>query len=269
MLKKETIEQVEKLLKIKTGTLATAIADAAEVDVPIDDKLSVLSDDEVTTLKTNSYKDGKKAGVEMEVDAVKKELNLDFTGKTIKGLLEAGQKKAIEDAKIAPDQKVTELEGKLKTAQETATDFENKWKDSESKLSSTQTEGLIAKDMPESSLPASKVLLLMKADGYEFKNEEGKIVWYKAGRALTDRLGNNLDTKAVASEYITAEKLDGTPPGGRGKGDEKQTAGAFMKASDIRKKLEAEGKNLMGEGQEEYMKLLEEASKIDGFDPNS
>ncbi len=268
-IKKETLELVEKLLKIKTGSLVAAQADTAEVDVPIDDKLSVLSEEELTTVKGNSYKDGKKAGVEMEVDSIKKELNLDFTGKTVKGLADAVAKKAVDDAKIEPDKKVTELTQKLATVQQTATDLQTKLAEKEGELTSVKTLGTLTKDIPANlSLPANKVLLLMKEDGYEYKTEDGKIVWYKDGKALTDKLGNNMPTKDVTTEYATANKLltEAAPKGGRGKGDESGPAGVFTKLSEIKAKYTAEGKSMLGD---EFRQAVAEASKVDGFDMNA
>lgn len=280
MKQKELIDKIASMLKLKPDELATAIKAEpdADVTVAIDETLTVLSTDEVTTLKSNSYKDGKKAGVEMEVDAIKKELSLDFTGKTVKGLTDAVAKKALDDAKIEPDKKVTELTEKLKTAQQTATDLQNKLDEKEGEVSNIKTQSLIVKDLPtNTTLPADKVLLLMKADGYEYKNEDGKIIWHKDGKALTDKLGNNLATKDVATEYITTNKLSadgGTGgTGGRGGGDETKKAGVYGKKSELMKALkdefEAAGKSALGdEFNKKFMAELEIASKVDGFDVN-
>jgi hypothetical protein len=64
-LKKETIKQICDKLKIKQDDFEAAIKVDGEVDVPIDDKLEVLTAEEITTLKANEYKSGKETGVEM------------------------------------------------------------------------------------------------------------------------------------------------------------------------------------------------------------
>lgn len=270
MLKKETLTRIATLLKIKATDLETAIKDDKEVDVTIDDKLAVFTEDEVTTLKGNSYKDGKKAGVEMEVDTIKKELELDFQGKTVKGLVEAAGKKAVKDANIEPDKKVTELEGKLKTAQLTATEALQKLADKEGEVSSIKTQGLITKDLPTASLPGEKIIALMKMDGYDYNNEDGKIVWLKDGKPMTDKIGNNMTTKDVTTEYIIANKLTvegtGAAGGGRGKGDESKGAAVYTKLSEIKAAFKAENKSELGE---EFAKVVQEAAKVDGFDMNS
>lgn len=266
MLKQETIATIAKLLKIPEKEITTAITATEEVDLAVDDKLTVLTEAEVTTLKANSYKEGKNAGPEMEVDKLKKELGLDFTGKTVKALVEAAQAKTLEEAKIEPDQKVKELEGKLKTAQQTAEEFKTKLAEKESEISSTKTESLVLKDLPaNTTLPSNKVLALMKLDGYEYKNEEGKIVWYKDGKVLADKIGNNLDTAAVATEYATTNKLLGEEDieGGRGGNDKIKKPGVYTKLSEIKAKFTSEGKSMLGD---EFRQAVEEASKVEGFE---
>ncbi len=112
-LKTEAIEAIAKLTKIKAEDLKAAIESKDEVDLAVDEKLTVLTEDEVTTLKNNEYKNGKEKGVEMAVKATKEKLNLDFQGKTVDGLVEAAQKKAVEEAKVPVNDKVKELETKL------------------------------------------------------------------------------------------------------------------------------------------------------------
>jgi hypothetical protein len=87
----------------------------------------------------------------------------------------------------------------------------------------------------------------MKADGYDYKNEDGKILWHKDGKAITDKLGNNLLTKDVALEYVSANKLlvDAGAAGGRGGGDHKP-AGKGDKLSDIKKQFETDKKSTLG-----------------------
>jgi len=270
MLKKETVALIAKLTKTKVEDLEAAIKDEKEVDVVIDEKLTVLTEDETKTLKSNSYKEGKLAGVEMEVDEIKKEKGLEFTGKTVKGLVDAVAKKTLTDAKIDPDKKVTELEEKLKTVQQTATELQTKLTEKDAEVSSVKTQAMIVKDLPaNTTLPADKILLLMKADGYDYKTEDGKIIWMKDGKAVTDKLGSNLDTKTIATEYVTANKLIATEDagaGGRG-GVDAGGSGKGGKLSDIKKKFEVEGKSLLGT---EFSDAVAAAAKEDkDFDMNS
>lgn len=260
-ISEKTLTEIANLLKLKPDDLITANKSKDDTEVSIDDKLIVLTDAEKITLEKNKYDEGKKAGPEMEVDNIKKELGLDFQGKTVKGLVEAAKKKALEDAKIPEAEKVKELQTKLETVQKTASDLEGKLKEKDAEVSSVKTQGLIVKDLPtNTTLPGDKVLLLMKADGYDYKNEDGKIVWYKDGKALIDKLGNTLATKDVATEYVTTNKLakeEEQTPGGRG-GKDQKPAGGFTKLSEVKKHFEDNGKSTLGS---EFAEAVENAAK--------
>jgi hypothetical protein len=143
MLKKETILRIAALLKIKAEDIEAAIKDEKEVDLAIDEKLSAFSEEEVTTLKENEYKRGSVSAVEIAVKDIKQKKGLDFTGKTIDGLLDAAEKKALSDAKIEPAKQVTELQEKLKTVQATATELQTKLTEKETEIFSAKTQNLI------------------------------------------------------------------------------------------------------------------------------
>src|SRR5687768_14504869 len=63
-LKKEVLQKIATILKVKDTDLEAAIKDEKEVDITIDEKLQSFTEPELTVLKSNSYNDGKKAGVE-------------------------------------------------------------------------------------------------------------------------------------------------------------------------------------------------------------
>jgi hypothetical protein len=267
MLKQETIQKIEKLLKI-TG-LAEAIKDEAETDITIDDKLSIFSEEEVTTLKSNSYKEGKKAGVEMEVDDIKKELGLEFTGKTVKGLITAHKEHVIKEANITPNEKVKELETKLQTVQKTVQDQEKLLADKDNEVVSTKVNTELYKHIPapKEDGPAfdqDDIIYKMRREGYDFKLEGGKVIPYKDGNKLTDKLSNDLPVKDVVSTFLKEKKLiaSDTPiTGGRGGGD-KRPAGKPGSVTDIKKEFEAQGKSTLGS---EFNAAVQEAAKDPDF----
>jgi hypothetical protein len=262
MLSQTTISKIAGLLKVKPEDLTAAITDAAEKDVTIPDTLASFTELELTTLNKNKYEEGKKAGVEMGVDELKKELSLDFQGKTIKGLVEAASKKAVADAKIEPNEKVTQLTKELETVRATAKDFETKYQTKEQEVESIKTIGDIHKALPvvEGYTP-EEVLALAKVNGYEFKKENGEVVPYLNGQPVKDKLAQNRKADEVAKEFLLAKKLPvageiGTPPAhGRGGGNDKPPA-AYSKLSDVKAKFTAEGKSLNGE---EFMNAVEQA----------
>lgn len=263
MLSPSLIQKIESLLKIKG--LEAAIKDEKEVDIAIDEKLSTFTEEEIQTLKSNSYKDGKKAGVEMEVDELKKEMGLEFQGKTVKGLSDAIKKKTLEEAKIEPAEKVKELEQKLSTAQNTVKELEGKIAEKDNEVASTKVNTELYKYIPPPkedgpAIDQDDIIYKMKREGLEFKFENGKIIPYKNGQKLTDKVGNDLAPKEVVEGFLKEKKLIAEPaptPGGRGAGDQKPT-GKPGSVSELKKQFEAQGKNVQGQ---EFMVAVEAAAK--------
>lgn len=263
-LKKEALQKIATLAKVNVADLETAIKDEKEVDITIPEKLTTFTDDEVTTLKTNEYKSGKEAGVEMAVKDAKGKLGLDFNGKTIDGLVEAATKKALDDAKIAPDAKVTELEGKVSTLQNTVKEYETKLAEKETEVSGIKLNGELHKHIPQPGengpvLGADSVILLMKADGYEFKQENGAVTGYKGGKQLQDKLSNPLPVNEIIGAFMKEKKLIGEDPalGGRGGGDKNPT-GKAGKLSELKKQFTDQGKSLLGS---EFSQAVAQAAK--------
>lgn len=264
MLSTNTINKLAALAKLKPEDLTAAITAATETELTIDEKLSTFSDDELKTLKSNTYADGKKAGVEMSVDEVKKKLSLDFQGKTVEGLAEAAMKKGFADAKIEPDQRVKELTDKVTNLQKTVTDQEKALKAKDSEVSSVKIKGELYKHIPTPgengpALGQDDVIQLMQANGYEFKlNESGTIVPYKDGKPVVDKLENIVPAKDVVTGFMKEKKIitETITPDGRGGGNHKPPA-TPGRLSDLKKEFEAQGKSTLGE---EFMKAVETAA---------
>ena len=263
MLKKETITKVATLLKIKETDLEAAIKDEKEVDVAIDAKLQTFDDTELQTLKSNSYKEGKKAGVEMEVDEIKKELSYDFTGKTIKGLIEFNKKKVLEDAKIEPEKKVTELNEKLTTIQKSYKELETKLAEKDTEVATTKTKSEVFKHIPafgeDSGFDQEDVYNKMVREGYEYKLENGKTVAYKDGKQVLDKVGNPVEIKDVVNNYVVEKKIVTPEAGPKGRGGGNGAASSkFASLSELKKVYQDQGKSLMGQ---EFSEAVQKAAK--------
>lgn len=260
-LKKEAIALIAKLTKIKTEDLEAAITNKDEVEITIDDKLTTFTEDEVSTLKNNEYKSGKEKGVEMAVKEVKDEFKLEFQGKTVKGLVEAAQKKAIDDAKISPDKKVTELTEKVTTLQTTVQEYETKLKEKDTEVASVKINGELFKNVPAgTTLDPDEVIGIMKLKGYDFQMKDGKLVAIKDGKEVQDKVANPVPVKDVIAEFVKEKKLGGTdpvPPGGRGGNDPKPPA-KFGTLSEIKKHFTEQGKSVLGT---EFAEAVSQAAK--------
>ena len=251
-LKKETLALIAGLTKLKPEDLEAAIKDEKEVDLTIDDKLTAFTEDEITTLKTNEFKRGSVSAVEIAVKDVKAKQGLDFTGKTIEGLIEAANKKALTDAKIEPAKQVQELTEKITNLQKTVTDQEKALADKDTEVTGVKINGELFKHIPapgenDPAIGADEVIQLMKVSGYDFKLENGALIPYKDGKQLHDKLSNARPVKDVIGDFVKERKLrTETPtPEGRGGGDGKPGSKAGT-LSELRKKFEAEGKSVLG-----------------------
>ena len=264
MLKKEVLKKLAGLLKIEEADLDKAITDEKEVDLKIpvlDDaaKAEIFTETELKTLKDNEYKNGKEKGTEMAVKEVKEELKLDFTGKTIKGLLEASNKKALEDAKIEPEKKVKDLQDKLATVQGTVADYEKKLADRETEIKAVKRKSELAKHIPargekDPALDNDDIIAKMERNGFEFvEDEKGVITASKAGKALTDKVGNALPLADVFSGFMLENKFISVAPntGGRGGQGAKPSGGKPTKLSELKAEFKEQGKSELGE---EFMK---------------
>lgn len=268
MLKPEQIQKIESLLKI-TG-LEEAIKSETETEITIPE-IETFDQEELKKLRSNSYQEGKKAGVEMDVDAIKKELGIESSSKTVKGLVEAIQKKTLEDAKIEPEKKVTELTEKIATLQNTVREYEGKIAEKDNEVANTKINGELYKHIPNlgdngPALGTDDVIQLMRGSGYEFKLEEGQTVAYKGGKRIEDKMATPLNLGDVVKGFMAEKKLIGTPAAGRGAGNAPAT-GRPTKFSELRKEFEAQGKNIQGE---EFMNLVAKEKKENpDFDLNS
>lgn len=268
MLKPEQIQKIESLLKIQGLSEAITSTEESSLDIP---EVETFSEDELKRLKSNSYQEGKKAGVEMDVDAIKKELNIESNSKTVKGLVEAIQKKTLEDAKIEPEKKVAELTERISTLTNTVKEYETKLSEKDNEVNSVKINGELYKHIPSlgengPALGQDDVIQLMRANGYEFKLEEGKTVAYKQGKRLEDKMATPLAAGDVVKGFMSEKKLIGTTPTGRGGGDKKAT-GRPMNLSELKESFKAQGKHTQGQ---EFMDMAQKEKKENpDFDLNS
>lgn len=264
MLSKETVQKIAEFLKIKTTDLQSAISDEKEMPINIDEKLSTFTEDEVTQVKNNEYKKGKAAGVEMDIKEAKEKLGLDFSGKTLDGLIEAVSRKTLADAKIEPDTKYTELNEKFTTLQKTVGEYETKLSDKDNEVTGIKVHAEILKHIPaNATLSGDEIIGLMRMKGHEFKMVDGKVVTFKDGKELQDKLSNAMNAADVIGSFVKERKFAPEPAaGGRGGGDDKGKI-AFTSISQIKEKFKSEGKSLLGS---EFSQAVAEAAKEPEFD---
>jgi hypothetical protein len=276
MLTAEQKKTVAALLKVKLEDFESALTSTEEVALTIPEGIATLLPDDLTRVKNEEYGRGKTTGVEMAVKEAKEKMGIDFSGKSIDGLIEAANKKALADAKITPDAKVAELQKDMATLRTTNESLTQQIATKDAERESALTDREIFRALPslgENAPAIDKVIKLMRADGYDFKIQDGKLVPVKGGEIMKDATANVLDPKGVIMEYAKAEKLiaEGAAggsgdPKGRGEGDGGKTP-VFSKLSELTKHYESQGKNTLG--QEFSAKVQELVKANPEFDMNS
>ena len=259
MIKKEDLAKIAEITKIPVADLEKAIAEKDEVALTLPDGLVTYTPAELTQLKANEYKNGKAAGVEMAVKETREELGLDFQGKTIKGLLEAHEKKVLADAKIEPEKKVTELTEQIATLKKTVGTLEAAISEKDKAVKTTKIEAEASVLFPElENFSRKELLTLTRSAGIDFDvNDEGKLVVMKDGKVVQTKTGDPEDPRAVVNEFLTSKKLvaDQQKPAGRGGsgggGPVKPTS--YKEAKEV---FEAQGKSVQGQEFNEYVTQL-------------
>lgn len=264
-LKKEDIKKLADLAKLKVEDLEAALQAEAETAIEVAADLHVYSQAEIDSLKTNEYKRGQTAAVEIAVKDAKEKLGLDFQGKTIDGLADAVSRKALADAKIEPEKKVQELQEKLANVQKNYGELETKLKQKESEVEGIVINSEVFKYIPAfgenaPALGQEEVLQLMRTNGYEFKKENGAIVAYKGGNQVLDKVSKPIELKEVVTGFLKEKKLitEERQPEGRGAGSGQPAGGKFTSLSELKKNFEATGKNVLGK---EFADAVQQAVK--------
>lgn len=265
MLSKETLQKIEQQYKIPGLVAAHEAPEETAVELP---EINVLTDEELTRVKNTEYANGKTKGTEMDIKAFKDETGLEFTGKSLKALAEAISKKAVEDAKIAPDKKVEALQKDLDTVKNEYETLKTTLSQKEQLAEQAKAEKELYKALPtlgENAPDVSVVVDVMRAKGYDFKLENGELVPYKDGEPVKDKLATVIPVKDVITGFAKEARLIPDTPvvvAGRGGSDSKQPV--YTKLSELKADFEKSGKSTMG--QEFLDKAMELKTANENFD---
>jgi hypothetical protein len=252
MLSEKTAKQIATLLGLKEDDFLSALKADAETDVTLPAG-TFLSDTQLTEVKNREYANGKDKGVEMAVKAYKDEAGLEFTGKTIDGLVKAAQAKAIQDANIPVDDRVKDLNSQLENLRKNYTKLEGESTGKDSRVAAAENELAIYRSVPslgDGYMGVDMTITLMKSKGYDFVNENGEIVVKKGGATVVDNLSKVIPVKDVMQTFQKENGLfkEVTPPAAPGRSGRDTPGGkvAYTKMSELKAAWEAEGKNING-----------------------
>lgn len=202
------MEKAIKHLAAFTGIGESVIKEALEKDTPDllkFDGMKVLKDADMEQIKVNFQNVGKHLAEKELIEKTKLDQKLEGNFSSFDDIIKATSKKALEDAKITPDKKVSELTLQLQKVQETIATKENEINGLYSKLKNSELDSLIFSKLP-SKLPGgitrNEGALLLRS-GIETVIENGKIYPVNLGSKMLDDKGNPIDFETFINSKIT------------------------------------------------------------------
>lgn len=227
------------------------ITKAKETNEPIkiEQDLVIRAKDEEETFLTNVRAEARRAGVEVSVKEFKEKLGLSFEGKSIDKLVDAVQKKTIEDAKIEPEQKVKELQKDIEILKGSLTQVTTEKDSILNEFKGFKTESIInntiASLIPEkTAIPKDDMILLIKNKMKFEVDETNKIVVKDI--ATGDVMKNPTTLDPLAPKDVLSSFFNQNPTylqgarGGAG-GDDSMPPGTKMTMEAFLEKKKAEG----------------------------
>lgn len=262
-LKKDIIAKIAALVKVDPVEFERAVTAQEEVDVTIDEELTTYTGEEVTTLRRNEYDAGKKASIEMAVKDAKVKYNLDFTGKTLDGLIDAHKVAVLKEAQIEPTKQVETLQNQVRTLQATITEQESKLSEATTASAKIKLDAQIRKHIP-AGLPVDEdeFMASMCAKGITWSSDDtGNVVFSRNGQPMQNKLAQPLSAKEVIDAYQTERgwkpATQESPITGRG-GNNNPPAPRAGSIGELKKQFQEAGKNIQGQ---EFAQAVEQHVK--------
>lgn len=231
MLKKETLAELAKRAGIKAEDLQTAMASETEVEVQLPEVVTYLKADFdifQANLKKAGYDEGKVAGEEMSVKAVKTAKNLTFEGKSVSALVDFVIDATKKEAGAEPEAKYKTLEQKyndLRTQKESEINLLKNEKETLAKgLFETRViDQLTSSIEGETIIPKKQVAALFRMEN-EIVEQDGGLFVKRNGDLVKDEKlqpvpAVNLFKEVVDKQYLKKGGIEIT--GGEPKKDDK------------------------------------------------
>lgn len=208
-ISQKSIEAAFAKLGVKAEDIAAAVSSEAETEVKLPDGYEVFTPNQLTARDNIKYNEGKDAGEEMAVKAVKEANNLSFQGKKVEGLF-----KHLKEQKT-PDESetVAQLRKNLEKAEQDKTL-------AVSALSQMKKATTIHGFIPElnNGMNKSEAMAVLEANGFEFKEEGDTLKTYRNGVAVKDqKMLTDIAPADAIKSFFTEEKKWVGDSGGEGK----------------------------------------------------
>lgn len=222
------IQEVEQSLGIEAGKLTEMIGSEEDHTVDISG-LVIKSKDDHDTLIANVKKEAGVAAVEIAIKNARKDLGLEFEGKTMENLLKAHATKVETDAKIEPDKKVESLKGDLEKLRGISAEWEGKYNSLQESIKiekqKSTIDQMLMKEMPDNMVMDKRDMLAILHSRNNFNiGEDG----FEAIDPTTGKVLKNESTLSpkTAKEFISEFTKPYLKPVDGGRGGQNTTGAA-------------------------------------------
>lgn len=249
----ENMEAIEQSLGIEAGKLTEMISSEDKHTVDLSERI-FKSKSDFETLIENTKRDSGTAAVEIAVKKARKDMGLEFEGKTVENLLKYYKTQVETEAKIDPNKKFDTLKIDfdkrgllLEESQEKFTTLESSVKQ---ERQVREIDGRLLSEIPDNIIiPKKDVLAILKATKKFNIGEDGLEIIGTDGKPMKNESNMNLMTpKEFMVEFIKPyiKPVEGGAGGGSGSGA--PAAGSF---EAFEKEMESKG--ITGEAMNEEM----------------
>lgn len=220
-MNKKLIESIAKLAKVTDVEAFTkALQSESDTDFNLDvDNLIVRTKDEDSQLRENIINDAKpeiwKQATEIQIKNMKKDLGLEYEGKSPEDFISNFKSKILSEAKVEPNKKIEELEGSLSKLRSQLEEKDNAFSELQSNIESDRLKFKAQSLIPDLTNGLTREeatsLFFMKHD----IKEDGV---YRDGQKLKDNLENPLSLEDSVKSFLQEKGWNETKPSGRGGG---------------------------------------------------
>lgn len=220
-MNKKLIQSIAKLAKVQDVEAFTKALES-EQDTDFDlglDNLVVRTKDEDSQIKQNIIDEVKpqhwKEATEIQIKNMRKDLGLEFEGKTPENFISAFKAKILEEAKVEPNQKITELESSLESLRGKLGEKDTEIEGLKNSFSTTERNYKALSIIPELKGLTKEEALILYNSTHEIK-EDGI---YRNGEKLKDNMEKAISYEDSLKAFVEEKGWNNPePPTGRGGG---------------------------------------------------
>jgi len=216
----KNLNEIEQSLGIEAGKLTEMISSEDELTVDLSSKV-IFNKDDYETRINNIKKETSNAAVEIAIKNARKDLGLDFQGKTMENLLNTYKEKIEAESKIEPEERYSKLKTEFEKLQDVSKGFQEKYTGLEQTVKKQSQDREIntklLKSIPENiTIPKDDVLAILKTRN-EFNIGEDGFEIIKDGVVLRNETTRN---PLSVDEYMQSFIKPYLKPVEGGKGDD-------------------------------------------------